>query len=207
MRLLALLGGILTLLPSTTTAFPNITAPLLPWRITRVVASSANAYTGSHPYSNISFTISDPNRITVAPPDQYRKIEFPPTTADCFVYWQSYSEDPRKADFPPNTCSPISSGKWTFDIREGNINIGVRGTAVTRNFVAVVRLSEAVVLESGGVWQHKYEGRASFAVTWNLVVVCEGDGTCSNKLMEEKRPVLVEQKLVEAKCIIGDCDI
>ncbi|KAK3994236.1 hypothetical protein QBC44DRAFT_306426 [Cladorrhinum sp. PSN332] len=205
MRFLSLLGGALALIPSSTALFPNITAPLLPWQITRVSTFSPSSYPASHPHSRIFLTISDPNTITVAPRHHFGEVEFPPSTANCSVYWQSHSEDPRSPEWPLNACSEISTGKWTFEIRTGISNIGVSGSAATRNFLAVIKLSEVVVLGTGGIWRHKYEGEAAFAVGGNLAGVCGGSGVCGYSLVEG--PVLVKQRLVEAKCIIGDCDI
>ncbi|KAK4463866.1 hypothetical protein QBC42DRAFT_56974 [Cladorrhinum samala] len=187
------------------TALPNITGTLLPWEITSLGTFSPSSYPASHPFSRIIFSISDPNNITVAPRHQFGQIGFPPTATNCSVYWNPYSEDPRKADWPLNACSEVSTAKWTFQIREGNINIGKTGTAVTRNFVAAVKLSEHVVLPTGGIWEHKYEGQASFAVGVNMAGACGGSGVCSYGLSE--RPVLVNQTLVSATCLIGDCDI
>ncbi|KAK4227749.1 hypothetical protein QBC38DRAFT_363470 [Podospora fimiseda] len=206
MRFLSLLGATLTLL-SSSKAFPNITDPILPWQITHVSTFSPSSYPASHPHSRIFFTISDPNTITVGPPHPFGAIEFPPSTANCSVYWQSHSEDPRGPEWPFNTCAEmrISTGKWTFEIREGTWNIGVTGSAVTRNFVAVIRLSEVVVLGTGGIWRHKYEGEAAFAVGQNMEGACGGSGVCGYSLKDG--PFLVNQRLVEAKCIIGNCDI
>lgn len=204
MRALSLFAAFLPLFHCAA-AFPNITEPLLPWEITSLGTFSPSSYPASHPYSRISFSVSDPNNITVAPRHHFGEVGFPPTATNCSVYWNPFSEDPRNADWPLNACSLVPTAKWTFEIRNGTINIGKTGTAATRNFVAVVRLSEHVVLGTGGIWEHKYEGQAAFAVGVNMAGACGGSGVCSYGLTE--RPVLVKQRLVSATCITGDCDI
>ncbi|KAK4186682.1 hypothetical protein QBC35DRAFT_255917 [Podospora australis] len=188
--------SLLAIAPAVTSA-----ANLVPWEISAVSTFSPSSYPASHPYSQIWFTITNPNHFVLGS-TRFGDATLPASATNCSVYWQPHSEKP---DGWTNTCErPAGAmiGKWTFEVLPGNFGYGT-----TRDFSLRITLSQAVVLGNGAIISHKYVGQKSFLVGDNLAGACGGSGVCSYGLAEKvQRPVLVEQGLLEAKCITGACE-
>ncbi|KAK4232801.1 hypothetical protein C8A03DRAFT_39565 [Achaetomium macrosporum] len=207
MLLLPLLFSSLPL--TTTLSLPLNTTALLPWQIPSLSTHSPSGYPANHPYSRLRFTIHDPNTIVLGP-TRFGDAAFPPSTANCTVWWLPYhgSEDDPMMPGLTHTCGDpdTMAGKWTFQVLNGSTGDG--GGSPTTDFTLRVMLSEAVVLGTGGVVNLKFEGEAAFrrARDGNLEGACGGSGVCSWGLKEEDAPVLVRQRLVEVKCVTGKCE-
>ncbi|KAK4039386.1 hypothetical protein C8A01DRAFT_16624 [Parachaetomium inaequale] len=205
----------LLLLPLTTTALtlPVNTTLLHPWQITRLSTHSPSGRPGTHPYSRLSFAIADPNTIVLSGPtpgSSGNDVGFPPSAANCTVWWMTHGEDPREGGWE-NTCEENLAegmrGKWSFRVVEGS---GEAGRGVTTDFGLSVTLEEAVVLGTGGVVSLKFEGEAAFKVgageEGNMGGSCGGSGVCNWGLKQESVPVLVKQTLVGMECVTGTCE-
>ncbi|GAB1321023.1 hypothetical protein MFIFM68171_11233 [Madurella fahalii] len=191
---------------------------LAPWQITGLSTHSPSGYPANHPYSRLSVSIGDPNTITLGP-TRFGDAAFPATNVTCTVWWLAHSEDPRDGPWV-NTCSETRSGKWTVEIRraaddddnedDDNHNNDT-GSSVTRDFVLRFGLSEAVVLGNGAVVSLRFRGEAAFAVgrgpDKNMEGACGGSGVCNWGLKDGVAPVLVNQTLVETRCVVGDCNL
>lgn len=196
--------------------------PLLPWLIPRLSTHSPSGYPANHPYSRLSFAISDPNTITLGA-TRFGDAAFPPSAANCTVWWLGYTDTPRDSNPRDggwvNTCEPPAGdggplqGKWTFRV----VN-GTAGGGVTTDFGLVVALEEAVVLGNGGIVAVRFEGEAQFRVGragssgggedgTNMGGSCGGSGVCNWGLRGEMAPVEVRQRLVEVRCVAGTCDL
>lgn len=178
--------------------------PLLPWQVTHLSTFSPSGYPANHPYSRLTVTIADPNTITLGP-TRFGDAAFPPTNTTCVVWWLAWSEDPREGPWV-NTCGEIRSGKWTVEMLPPPATGEEKGSPTT-DFVLRFTLSEAVVLGRGGVARLTFEGQAAFAVGPNMSGACGGSGVCSWSLKEGVAPVLVNQTLVEVKCVTEECVI
>jgi hypothetical protein len=198
----------------------NQTLQLEPWQITRLSTFSPSLRPGSYPYSYLSLAISNPNTINLGP-TIFGDAILPPTNTTCLVWWLDNVEDPRDAAWGVNTCSNSAGGlltnKWTVQMLHppppaGNSSSGSGSSRVTMNFVLRFGLSEAVVLENGGIMELRFEGEAAFKVGrgeegGNMDGVCGGSGICSWGLKEGLAPVMVKQRLVEKRCRAWDCGL
>jgi hypothetical protein len=204
-------------LPFTTTlSLPVNTTSLLPWRIPSLSTHSPSGYPANHPYSRLRFTVHDPNNIVLGP-TRFGDAAFPPSAANCSVRWLPYY---RSGDDDPITSGQTyvcaddpdtMSGKWTFQVLNGTgegTGSGDQGGSATTDFRLRVMLSEAVVLETGGVVNLRFEGEAGFRLgrdDGNMEGACGGSGVCNWYLKEEKAPVVVKQRLVAVECVTGRC--
>lgn len=218
LHLITLFLTTLISLPTPTTASPSsdnstldfdldlyLDSPLAPWQITGLSTHSPSGYPANHPYSRLWVSIGDPNTVTLGP-TPFGDAAFPPTNATCTVWWQAYSEDPRDGPWV-NTCSETRSGKWTVEVLRPAEGEG----SPTTDFALRFRLSEAVVLGTGAVVSFRFEGEAAFAVgaapERNMDGACGGSSVCNWGLKDGVAPVLVHQKLVEARCVVGECKL
>ncbi|KAK4154922.1 hypothetical protein C8A00DRAFT_32280 [Chaetomidium leptoderma] len=194
----------LILLPLTTAAAiplsslsTNATSLLQPWQITTLSTHSPSGYPANHPYSSLRFSITDPNTITLGA-THFGDAAFAPSQANCSVWWLGPTENPRDERWT-STCAdaaPAMQGKWTFQVVGGSGGEGAQNS-VTTDFGLRVVLEEAVVLGTGGVVQLRFEGEAKFR---------RGGGVGKGGGRGESAPVVVQQKLVEMRCVAGDCE-
>ncbi|EAQ88764.1 predicted protein [Chaetomium globosum CBS 148.51] len=130
----------------TTAALTPPPAILTPWQITSLGTHSPSGRPAGHPYSQLAFSIHDPNTITVGT-TPYGNATFPPLSANCTVVWMSYGPDPREEGLV-TACDDGGQlkGRWTFEVLEGE---GEGGGSATADFGLRVRLEETVVLGTG----------------------------------------------------------
>jgi hypothetical protein len=201
-----MLRFLLSLLLGATTAATALsinTTGLQPWQIPSLSTFSPSGYPAGHPYPHLRFTVSDPNTVAVAS-THFGPAEFLPSGANCTVWWLAETGDPTgtKDGGRPwtNTCDFPSwgsvAGKWTFQMLNGSS---------TEGMTLRIMLEEAVILEDGSVVNVKWAGEAAFTVGGNMAGECGGSGVCYWGLKDEDAPVLVNQTLVEVKCVYGGC--
>ncbi|KAK3944381.1 hypothetical protein QBC46DRAFT_252359 [Diplogelasinospora grovesii] len=178
-------------------ASSNTTA-LKPWEISYIGTHSPSGYAGNPPYASVFVTISDPNTIFIAS-TRFGDAEFPSSTANCSVRWLTATDNPYGWI---NTCTDIYFGKWTVEVLKRN---DTDWPSATENFLLGFTLTEAVILNSGTI-SKTWAGTGAFAVGENLGGSCGGSGVCNWGLEDEKRPVLVNQTLIETRCLAGTCE-
>lgn len=219
LAILFLSTSLLFSLPAPTLAaatVANDTLPLRPWNVTRLNTGSPSGRPASFPYSGVYVTITDPNTISLGGSTSLPSHEaiFPPSTVDCTIRWNSYSEQPYNWVIP--CVGNLSHGKWSVEMLKApapaNESESWNQPSPTRNFILKFRLEEGVVMDNGRVVTKIYEGKELFSVAKNLDFVCGGSGVCSSglKALTEggDRSVPVKQKLVETRirCFTdGDC--
>ncbi|KAK3374659.1 hypothetical protein B0H63DRAFT_480704 [Podospora didyma] len=186
-------------------AAPNDTSlAVKPWEISGVGTHSPSGYPANAPYSTLFVSISDPNHIVLGS-TRFGDAAFPPSSVNCTVRWLGALENPYGW---VNTCTDINHGKWTVEILPGVVTTsGPQSySSPTTNFVLRFTLSEAVVLMTGTIYE-RFVGTAAFAVGDNMSGSCGGSGVCNWGLKETVvRPVLVNQTLVETRCLFGSCE-
>ncbi|KAK4246064.1 hypothetical protein C7999DRAFT_42456 [Corynascus novoguineensis] len=201
---LRFLVSTLSLAATAVAAAPALNTTILePWLITRLTTHSPSGYPANHPYSRLSFGISDPNTIVLGE-TRFGDAAFEPSAVNCTVWWMAYGDVNPRSGAWVNTCDETESvqGKWTFVVLDGSEE--QRG--VTTDFRLRVTLEEAVIVGTGGVVSLKFEGEAAFKVGENMSGACGGSGVCNWGLKSENKPVEVKQKLVELTCVTGTCE-
>ena len=172
-------------------------AELQPWQVTSLSTFSPSGRPGSSPYSIINLTITDPNTINAGPAHRGTAI-FPPTTANCSTYWDTWSETETPYN-KTNACSEVQYGYWTFEMRETS---GTSSTYIkpTEN-VDIVFTHVDNVTVIGSVYTKTFVGTAHFELGDNMSGVCGASGVCSWGL-KSNTTVPVKQTMTACQ---GEC--
>ncbi|KAK0707091.1 hypothetical protein B0T26DRAFT_863663 [Lasiosphaeria miniovina] len=157
-------------------AAPNTTTlSLKPWEISTLVTHSPSGYPGGAPYSTLFATISDPNNIFLGS-TQFGDAVFAPSSVNCTVRWLGIAGADDDPHGRAHQCSDMGHGKWTVEILPG-----VAGDPAVRS--------------------SPDSATTNFALRFTLteaVTLMTGTDTVT-------RPVLVNQTLVETRCLAGTC--
>lgn len=161
---------------------------LQPWEVSFLNTRSSSGHPDSGGYSSLDVTISDPNTIyagTMGASD----VEFPSTSANCSLQWDSSAEEPFGWVTPCDSSSP--TGIWTVEMEGANAT--GYGPSATRDFKLRFVLEESVEL-SNDLLVKTFAGVGAFALGHTLSMVCGASGVCNLGLRQGT--VLIQQKLL-----------
>ncbi|KAI0594723.1 hypothetical protein F4775DRAFT_572762 [Biscogniauxia sp. FL1348] len=182
-----------TLLRAAHAADKPFLGPLAPFEVSDLSAPCGGVSPDKNSNKNISFTITNPNRITAGRAPH----------AEGGGYWSFENSTARCAgagaggdcaEMVATTAS--SSARWSFRVLRLNNGTGSRGFDISV-------MLDYNVTRWGGVYYKVLEGTGRFAVGDQLVQHGDGDGAgCELVLADGKAPVLVPPAITECK---GTC--
>ncbi|KAK5651823.1 hypothetical protein OQA88_11592 [Cercophora sp. LCS_1] len=199
MAVKTILFNLLPLLAQTF-ATPSANTPLKPWEISTLSTFTPSGRAGNAPYSSLFLTITDPNTISFGT-TRYGDATFPPSTTNCTIRWNAYTEEPY-GWIIPCTTEYLNQGRWTIEIQKYNTT--EYGPSPTRDFRLRFVLEESMLL-TDGILSKTFVGERAFALGDDLAIVCGGSGVCNTWLKDERRPASVQQELLRTDCVMGSC--
>lgn len=161
---------------------------LYPWEVSVLNTHSPSSRPGSSPAASLDLKISDPNTLIAGKTDA-GDVEFPSSSANCSVQWNSVGEEPFGWITPCESTSPTAI--WTVEMQGGNAT--GYGPSPTRDFKLKFVLEESVEVGEKIVGK-TFAGVGAFALGDTLSMVCGASGACTLSL--RKGTVLVQQELV-----------
>jgi len=162
---------------------------LYPWEVSVLNTHAPSSRPGSSPAASLDLKISDPNTLIAGKNAAGEDVEFPASSANCSVQWNSVGEEPFGWVTPCESSE--ASAVWTVEMQGSNAT--GYGPSPTRDFKLKFVLEETVEVGEKIVGK-TFEGVGAFALGDTLSMVCGASGACTLSL--RKGTVLVQQTLV-----------